>query len=253
MSHSFVVGERPRLEVRIPSGRISISEGLGGLVVVDLEGRGADSIEVVQVGDTVAVRRIEGGRLRSSSVVVRAEVPAGCRIEMALASADVEVTGGVGSIVLRTASGDLRADSAASLDATSASGDISVGTVAGDVSIASASGDVHLGSVGGKLSVKLASGDMAVREVAGACRCSSASGDITVGACHGDEVSVKTVSGDLRLGFPPGIRLEADCTSLSGRIRFPEPAEDGPEGDRRYVRLAGRSVSGDIVVERTKG
>ena len=61
---------------------------------------------------------------------------------------------------------------------------------------------------------------------------------------------MKTVSGDITVGLPSGIRVDADINTLSGRTRLPDPAAGDPAAPRRPVRLRLRSVSGNIRVER---
>ena len=70
-----------------------------------------------------------------------------------------------------------------------------------------------------------------------------------VGHCDGSDISVRSISGDVRLGLPSGIRVEADLSTVSGRAQLPEPAPTG--GDRRPVRLMVKTVSGDIRLERS--
>lgn len=251
MSDTYTVGVRPRLELRVPSGRIRIGPGAQGSITIDVSGRGADALEVGQSGDTVYVRRLQGGNwLRSGSVVVDAVVPNGCEIDVSVASADLDIRGEMGATSVKTASGTVRAETVSSLSVSSASGDVDVQMVTGDADCSCASGDVSLGEVGGRLTAKLASGDLEVGRAASMARCSSASGDLRIHRFEGDDVTVKSVSGDVRVAFPTGIRLEADCTSLSGAIRFPEGGGSPVEGERRTVRLSGRSVSGGIRVER---
>ncbi len=250
MTWTYDVEQRPRLEVRVPAGRITVETGNEGSISVSVTGGGAESVEVGQTGDTVFVRRLQGGWFRSGSVAVSAVVPTGCEIEVSVASADIDLRGAMGATTVKSASGDLRAETVASLDVSSASGNLQVDDVEGDAGISTASGDVTLGSVNGRLNVKLASGDLEVGRVCGAAKCSSASGDLRVRRFEGDEITIKSVSGDTTVAFPAGTRLVADCTSLSGAIRFPKG--DGPqfEGERREVRMSGRSVSGGISVER---
>ncbi len=250
MNQMFVVGERPRLEVRIPSGRVDITSGPDGSVFVEIQGRGAEAIEVEQVGDTVTVRRDPGGGWSRGAARVTAVVPAAAHIAISVASADVDLRGDLGSASIKTASGDLQIDKVASLEVNTASGEVSASKVGGDVNISSASGDISLGEVRGRLTVKLASGDLVVDRVGGSVRCGSASGDLLIRRCEGEEVSVKSVSGDSSIGFPAGTRLDADCTSLSGTISFPAPTSQALVGERRVVRFSGRSVSGGIRVER---
>ena len=79
----------------------------------------------------------------------------------------------------------------------------------------------------------------------------STSGDVRVNRCCGSDIAVRSISGDVRVGLPSGIRVEAEISTLSGRASLPEPAPSSDQGDRRPVRLHLKTVSGDIRVERT--
>jgi DUF4097 and DUF4098 domain-containing protein YvlB len=77
---------------------------------------------------------------------------------------------------------------------------------------------------------------------------------VRIGRCDGAEISVKTVSGDIVIGLPTGIRVEPDIATMSGKVSLPaaasKPNERGAIAERRAVRLRLRAVSGDIRVLR---
>ena len=66
----------------------------------------------------------------------------------------------------------------------------------------------------------------------------------------GASVEIRTVSGDVRLGLPTGIRVEPEITTMSGKVSLPSPAEPTASGERRAVKVRLRTVSGDIRIER---
>ena len=61
---------------------------------------------------------------------------------------------------------------------------------------------------------------------------------------------MRSISGDVRVGLPGGIRVEAEISTLSGRAVLPDPVPASDLGDRRPVRLQLKTVSGDIRLER---
>lgn len=243
------IGSKPRMEFRIQAGRIDCSNGGEGVITLDIRGRGAEDVYIDRQGDSIVVREERAGWMRSGSVRISAVFPAGTEIEMAGASTSLYVDGSLGALIVKTASGDVMFGDAERLELKTASGDVRGGQVTGDVVISSASGDVHLDRVEGDLTANLASGDVDVRMVAGDVRAYSASGDVRIERCGGDEISVKSVSGDLMMGLPTGIRLDANITSLSGDIRLPESRSASPDAQRRRVRLDAKTVSGDIQLE----
>ena len=248
-SHVFETGDRTRIEFRIQAGRIDCNEGPSGQVTVDVAGRGADAVRVDQDGDTIVVSEERSGWMRGGSVRIQASLPSGSDIEMTGASTDLHVHVDVADLWVKSASGDVAFADANSLEVKTASGDIRGGQVLGDARIGSASGEVYLEAVGGSLSASLASGDLSAESVDGDLRIHSASGDVDVSRFHGSSVALKSVSGDLVIGFPRGIRLDADVNTLSGEVRLPEKRSESDGGDRRKVRFEAKTVSGDIRIE----
>ena len=231
-THTLTVGDRTHVELEVPSGSIEVREARGGTVIVNVDADNSDDWEVLQLGDSISVRfgRKRGWKSRSARIFV--EAPADTHVDINSASADVNLVGRLGEVRIRTASGDLRADTVQRLD------------------VSSASGDIKVGSVTGRLNANTASGDVRADTVADDLAAGTASGDVRIGRCDGSDINVKSVSGDIHIGLPPGIRVEPDISSLSGSTRLPGPAKTAHDGPRRGVRLRLRTVSGDITIER---
>lgn len=251
---SFTVGAHPRLEIRIQSGRVDVESGTDGTIEVELQGRGSEDVEVEALGDSTVVVRQRGDSgsgwlVRSSSVRLHARVPEGTDLDLQAASADAWVDGRLGRASFKTASGDVNAGALDALDVKTASGDVKVDRVSGDLTLSTASGDVYAGEIEGRVEARLASGDLRLATVRGEVRASTASGDIRIDRFEGSDLSVKSVSGDLVIGVPAGTRADLDLSSFSGQVRLPERRAGGEPGDR-YVRMAAKSISGDIVIER---
>jgi hypothetical protein len=257
-------GLPPRIEVRNPAGSVTVQavEGAGQLEVwveplddaaeqlldrVDVDVRGGDAGSPPRLRVTVPERRL----LRTPAFAVRISTPPGAAARIAVASADVELTGRLGALDLSSASADLDVEQGTDVRLRTASGDARVGIVDGSASIASASGDVRVGRASGALKLRTASGDISVEQAVADVSISTASGDVSVAATAGGVVQVKTVSGDVSMGVIPGLRVWLDLSSVSGRMesRLDEggPAGDGPPG----LTLILRSVSGDMRIQRT--
>ena len=78
----------------------------------------------------------------------------------------------------------------------------------------------------------------------------TASGNVVVDKCAGDMISIKTMSGNITLGLPTGIRVEPDISTMSGRVSLPDPASSSGNEDRRVVRVRLNSMSGNIRIDR---
>lgn len=246
----FEVGDRPQLDLDVKSGNVTVRAGSAGTATVTVDGSDVDDWNINQMGATITVQsprgRIWGGR----SARVHVEVPAGADASIKTASADVSITGTLGSTRVRTASGDVHVDDVDRLDTNSASGDVRAASVAGDASCTTASGDVDLSSVHGRLTVSTASGDVRVARASDDLQIGSASGDVRIDRYDGASIVVKSMSGDVTVGLPSGIRVEPDLSTLSGRTTLPAPSTKRADGDRRMVRVRIETVSGNIGITR---
>ena len=246
----FTVDGRARLDIDVPAGAIHVQVGDPGTVDVSIDSSDPAQFEVTSIGSSVSVVQPSrwSSRSRATRVVVR--VPAGSDVDVRTASGEIELRGTLGNVRARSASGDVDAEHVGRIDAQTASGDARVVAASRDASFNTASGDVSVGRVDGRLSASLASGDLRADRVGGSVGVGTASGDVSIGRCDGDEIVVKTVSGDIHVGLPSGIRVEPQITTLSGRTTLPHPAPVAASAPRRTVRVRLRSVSGDIRIDR---
>jgi DUF4097 and DUF4098 domain-containing protein YvlB len=247
---TFEVGERPRIEVSLPSGDMVFLLGEAGKVEVDVEGRSAEDLVIEQRGGRIFLRTPDrlGSRWDSFDVTVRA--PAGADLEVRAASADVDVQVALGSLGARLASGDIRVgeiEDGAAIE--SASGDVELGEVGGDLDVSTASGDVQLGRAGGRVVMHTASGGARLGNVLAALLASTQSGDLEIEHYEGGDLECSSTSGEVRIGLPPGRTLDVDLNTVSGDIRSDfSPAS----GDGATARLRVKTVSGDIVLLRSR-
>lgn len=246
----FSVGDRPSVAIDVRTGSVEVRSAAAGRIAVALDGPDVDRWDVTQLGDSISITPATRSGWRSRATRVLVDVPAGADVEVRSATADVALSGEFGATRIKTASGDVRVGSATRLDINTASGDAAATSVGAVTSCTTASGDVDLGRIGGRLSVSTASGDVRVAEAADDVEIGSASGDVRVGWCGGSDISLKSISGDLVIGLPPGIRVEPDLSTLSGRTHLPEAAPRGGPEPRRVVRVGLKTVSGDITIRR---
>jgi DUF4097 and DUF4098 domain-containing protein YvlB len=257
VNQEFSVGPSGGLSIKIQSGRVDVIEGRPGVIGLEVTTKDVDAVELHQSGDTVYVTDNRSGWVVRGNIRIVASVPPGSDLEVSSASADIHIDVELREVICRTASGDVSFRSADSIEVKTASGAVRGERVDGDVRVNSASGDIMIDQIGGRLTAALASGDVRVDKVGGDVRANSASGDVRIDRFLGDEVTIKSVSGDLVIGFPKGITLEAEVNTLSGNIHIPDKAsgssETGGPGPRRRVRLSGKTVSGDIRISTFSG
>lgn len=247
---TFAVGGPTRLDIRIASGEVTVRAGASDHVRVTIEATDADEFEVNRVGDTISISHESRWRLRSRSARVAIETPVGTDVEVATATAEVRLTGPMGFARVKTASGDVWVEQADRLEIGTASGSCRIGEIGHDSRVNAVSGDLAGRTVGGRLTATTASGDIRVDHVGGDVEAATTSGDIRIERCDGSDIVARSVSGDVIVGLPTGIRVDADLSTLSGRTVLPEPATGAATEPRRPVRLRLRSVSGDLRVNR---
>lgn len=283
MEKTFETRGHVRLYVQNEVGLIAIATRETDTTVVSLVAETAGAEELVEratiecrpVGDghvvAVKIPRLHGMRfVRRNAVIVRVEVPDGCDVTVVAGSADVEISGSIGTADLKSASGDISADDmAADVKAKTASGNVTLGTVGGDLRVhtasgelrcssvagpavfSTASGDLEVGAAGGRVEVKATSGNVRLGELLHGARIVNVSGDVRVLALGEGDLHVRSVSGDVAVGVAKGVDLRVDVETLSGSVHSEIPLEGtpgaGPRPDTK-VDLSVRSVSGNVEI-----
>lgn len=243
---TFAIDGPPRLVVRIPAGDVRIVEGESGRVVVRCRApeQYLSRLSIEGSGNTVSIGW-QGGFGRGPSVDVEIAVGAPPDVRARFGSADLQVQTPAAAVEAVGASGDVKARTVAgNLTVHLASGDLEVEAVDGAVEAVAASGDVRLARVAGRAQVKTASGDVLLGEVSGDCILHSASGDLLVSRFEGNRFESKSISGDLRLGLPPGRRYSLSLRSLSGDVGTDFPLAGGAGG--APASITATSISGSI-------
>ena len=243
---SFAVGRHVVLDIELHGGSVLLTAGPSGTVSVAVDGSTPDTLDITQIGDSIVIRATR----RSRSARLAVDVPVGTDVSVKGASVDVVARGALGALRVRSASGDVRADDVVRADVTLASGDTRLEVVRDGADFRATSGDISLGSVGGHLAASLASGDIQVEELGGDGDVETSSGDVTIRRYSGASVAIRSVSGDVRVGLPSGIRVDPEISTMSGKVSLPASAGAPTSGERRAVRVRLRTVSGDIRIER---
>jgi hypothetical protein len=225
------------------------AEELAGQFTVELVGRTL----------TVAAPR-EGGladlvsRLRQRSrdgVAVTVTVPTGTALKIAAADAPVTVAGRCGGADIITASGEITLDHVdGDLLLRYAGARSRVERVSGSVAIRAGSGEARFGVVEGSLQHGCGRGLLDVGEVFGAVQSRTGSGSARLASVHGD-VDLASGSGAMSIGLPAGAAAHVDATTGSGRVRSDLPIDDAPKtATRRPITVRARTGSGDIELFR---
>jgi DUF4097 and DUF4098 domain-containing protein YvlB len=176
--------------------------------------------------------------LKNISIEYRIEVPRDTEIDASVASGGITIDNVRGPVKASSASGYVhvyRVDSDTQLNA--ASGAIEATGIGGILRVSSASGDIVLSDVKGDLKVSAASGSIRVSNPGDRVEASSASGSIEVAGAKND-VKVHAISGSVNIaGDPANHYWELKSVSGSVDIRVPTNAS---------FLLTAETTSGDI-------
>jgi hypothetical protein len=251
--------------LRAHRGKVDITAEEGAAVSADVMAlddsdasrQAAANTTIALEGDTLVVRAPEpSGRLwgRSPKLGVTVRVPADSAVAAKIGSAELRATGRFRSAQVNLASGDAWVD-AVTGDAhlESASGDLTVNQVGGSLRIHSASGDIDVGDVIGDVNAEAASGAIAVRTAGASIKAETASGDIEVGTVRQGRATVRSASGDVKVGVLAGTGVWLDVNTASGSTRndLTMAAEAPATGANLELRI--RTASGDITIRRVTG
>lgn len=196
---SYTLGANGSVSISNVSGAINISGYDGDAVTVSgfKEGRDREQVEIVDTssanGIDLSVRYPRNCNC-DASIRFEVRVPRSITYDfskIATASGDIQIKGVRGNIKARTASGDvLVEDVSGEIEAATASGNLNVREAAGTVSASSASGDVHV--------------EIARLEGTGNMKFSTASGDVSVSlpASLDADVHLASLSGTVKTSFP---------------------------------------------------
>jgi hypothetical protein len=252
------------LDLRVPSGEITIDPSLDGRVEVELIAHDeesqaiAEAARIEQSGDRILVdvpSRKTGFGLSfifgRQGITCRVKCPPLSNADVRTKSADVEALGTLRKVNVATASGDVALqDVAADLNVKTASGDVRAGRVSGDATVNTASGDVMAELVGRTTRINAVSGDVRIGETVGEASVQTVSGDQRLEAVFGGSVNAQAVSGDVQIAVRRGAKVYLDCNTLSGDTSSDLDMSGEPSGDRPLVEIRVKTVSGDIRITR---
>ncbi|WP_411107618.1 DUF4097 family beta strand repeat-containing protein [Streptomyces sp. cmx-4-9] len=238
----------------------------------DQDVRAADQSEVTYANGVLTIRTPKQRYLfgRTGTVDVTVELPAGSRIDMTGAWAQVLGEGRLGEVRVKTSSGDVRLDTTGPLQLTASHGSITVDRVEGTAQITTSSGSLRVGSVDGSAVLKNSHGTTTVGAATGDLRVSGANGDIDIARAEGSvaattahgalrvaevargTVQLETSYGTIEVGIREGTAAWLDVNSERGQVRNTLMASEAPEGTSDTVEVRARTRYGNIDVRRAQ-
>ncbi|MFC7328133.1 DUF4097 family beta strand repeat-containing protein [Marinactinospora rubrisoli] len=276
---TFDTPEPISVSLEFDAGSVRISAGPRADTVVEVlpsdPGAEADVTAARQTRVTCSDGRllVKGPRKRSlfgrsGSLAIDIELPAGSDVRAHSPMADFTCEGRFGDCKLTTSFGDIVLDEAATAHLRSAHGEIRLGRVRGDASVAGA-GQIDVGEIAGAATVRNGNGATVIGEVTGDLRVNSANGRISVGVAHAGveatsanggirigevargQVSLRTAVGDLEVGVRASTAAWLDVNTGRGGVHNALAAADGPGPSEETVEIHARTGTGDIVIRRS--
>ena len=268
--YQFETHRPVRLFTEIGKGSVKVVATDTTETRVEIAGRDAEQVDVRQDGDqiTVIAPKLRGGFFGGDNRLdVVVTLPTDSQLAVRTGSADVAVTGTVGTaqvksgsgdvevdvaggaLLVETGSGDVRVEEArAELKAKSGSGDVLVVDAAAALMVSTGSGDVQLWTTRGPAVVKTGSGDVKVGDAGTDVTMTTGSGDLVVSTVRRGRMTAKGASGDVHVGIPAGVPVWTDISTVSGEIRSNLHGTGQPEEGADHVEVRAKVVSGDIVL-----
>ncbi|HJQ22771.1 MAG TPA: DUF4097 family beta strand repeat-containing protein [Blastocatellia bacterium] len=219
-SKKYELGAGGHINIHSVSGDVTITGYNGSAVLVTATKKGRDR-DMVEIEDLSTGDRVE----------LRSRYPEQCNCEASI-NFTVQVPRGVKYSFDKISS---------------ASGDIKISGVTGDINGRSASGDVTIEEVEGSISASSASGDVRVRKAVGTVNARSASGDVEVdlaGVVGTSNMEFTSASGDVRVKAPADLDADVEMSCISGNLKtdFALSVNEPEHGSRRSAH--GRLGSG---------
>ncbi|MGW1195773.1 DUF4097 family beta strand repeat-containing protein [Streptomyces sp. NPDC002536] len=238
----------------------------------DRDVRSAEQTEVTCANGTLTVKtpKLRTTLRRPGTVDVTVELPAGSRIDMTGAWAQVLGEGRLGEVRIKTSSGDVRLDETGPLQLTASHGSITVDRIEGTAEITTSTGSLRVGTADGPAVLKNSHGTTTVGTATGELRVTGAHGDIDIAHAEGSvtattahgalrvadvargTVQLETSYGAIEVGIRDGATAWLDASADNGQVRNTLAASGAPEGAGDTVKVRARSRYGTIDIRRAK-
>jgi Putative adhesin len=221
--------------------RVTASDRTDSVVLVEpidaasrLDVRVASKTKVDFADGRLSVKTTTSGD-KSGSVAITIDLPAGSSLAAHLAYSSVQADGPLGPCELQLASGQVQLDRIDALQANIASGEVTVGHIAGRATVDSASGDFEVGRADGSVTA------------------TTASGAIRIGRMARGQARLKNGSGNIEVGISEGAAASVDASSERGAVHDFVSSAGQPDPSDDKVMVHARTRHGDIIIQRVAG
>jgi len=274
LSKEFTIAASPTLIVEADAAHVIVEEGVNGKITVEVKVPDKEDFRVSssQVGDKIRINLEHKGimswlafplhAIDKNGVVIKAEVPPDCDLELSADAGRVDVTGIKGNIEITTTSGVVNLDdveedvtvstSTGSIRIDDLSGKLDADVNAGTIKLNNSKGDFYLESNTGRIEVRNSSGRFRASSNMGAI---DFEGTIT----EGDDNFFSSDVGSVKVTLSDQKNLDIDAETDLGDVSiYPKPNKIISKGDRHLAAQLGsggpklriRSDVGSIKIEK---
>lgn len=205
---------------------------------------------------------------KSDSVAITIDLPAGSSLAAYLAYSAVHADGSLGASELHMASGRVQLDRIDALKADVASGDVTIGQIAGradidgaaftlrigevngTVGLSNSGGQVWIGHASADLELGSASSDFDIDRADGSVTASTASGAVRIGRMTNGQARLTNASGNIEVGISEGTAASIDVNSERGAVHNYLSSQGEPGPSDAKVSVFARTRHGDITIQR---
>ncbi|GAA1185768.1 DUF4097 family beta strand repeat-containing protein [Pseudonocardia alaniniphila] len=226
----------------------------------------ADRTKVEFADGRLSIKTTVSGR-KNGSVAITIALPAGSDLATYLAYSAVHADGSFGECELHMASGQVQLDRVDALQASIASGEVTIGHVSGRADIdggaiamrigevegtvgcSTSGGQVWIGHACADLDLSSSSCDFEIDCADGSVTATQAGGAIRIGRMTHGRAKLISGSGDIEVGISEGAAACIDANSDRGAVHnFISQGDAGPSDDK--VMVHARTRHGDIIIQR---
>ncbi|HUW77596.1 MAG TPA: DUF4097 family beta strand repeat-containing protein [Candidatus Nanopelagicaceae bacterium] len=231
----------PHIEINNVSGKVELKTHDAASVIVTVETITANSRDLVEAteiaarGNSIEIIVPNSFGFRNRKVLVSVTTPVSTTVNISTVSADIESTGAIEEIVVKTVSGDIRLDTILNvMELKTTSGDVAVTHSPASSTVTCVSGDVRLNGCSGQTYIKTVSGDCLTHLISGG------------------ELNIKSVSGDVTVLVDPEMEIDVTAQSVSGKLTSDiDLNAAGPASQKAVLNMQLKTVSGDVRIRRS--
>lgn len=232
-SFAVPVSEDTTLRIETRTGRVTVVAERRDDILIE---KGVSQRSDIDTSDgDVRFRSARGGTQK-----VEVRCPEGMTVVIGAGAGRVELEGVFGDVKVVTATGRISIETATRVDARSVSGSVSIERCERGCRVSSKSGKVKIAQ-SGAAKVSTGSGRIVIERVDGLASVKTVTGRVQIGACGGDKITVKTMSGSVRVEVPSNLKPSTSLRSAKSKTS----CECAP-GDDFHIDVA--SMAGSIEV-----